>query len=75
MAKVIVTKNDNVVVGMHIASPNAGEIIQGYAVAMKKGITYDDLRNTVGIHPTVAEELVDLSITKSSGVDSNKSGC
>lgn len=29
------------VIGMHIASPNAGEVIQGYALALKKGITYD----------------------------------
>jgi pyruvate/2-oxoglutarate dehydrogenase complex dihydrolipoamide dehydrogenase (E3) component len=26
---------------MHIASPNAGEVIQGFALALKKGITYD----------------------------------
>jgi hypothetical protein len=29
------------VLGMHIASPNAGEVIQGFALAVKKGITYD----------------------------------
>ena len=36
---------------------------------MKKGLTYRELVDTVGIHPTSAEELVSLSITKSSGED------
>ena len=40
-AKVIVNKEDGKVLGMHIASPNAGEVIQGFGVAFKKGITYD----------------------------------
>ena len=41
IAKIIVNKlADNKVVGMHIACPNAGEIIQGFAVAVKKGITH-----------------------------------
>ena len=43
-------------VGMHYAGPNAGEVMQGFGVAIRKGITHDDLLHTVGIHPTVAEE-------------------
>ncbi len=40
-AKIVVnTKQNNKVLGMHICSPNAGEIIQGYGVAMNKGLTY-----------------------------------
>jgi pyruvate/2-oxoglutarate dehydrogenase complex dihydrolipoamide dehydrogenase (E3) component len=35
--------------------PNAGEVIQGYAVAILKGITKEDLDFAVGIHPTSAE--------------------
>ena len=35
------------VLGMHIASPNAGEVIQGFALALKKGIVYDVSRLTV----------------------------
>jgi thioredoxin reductase (NADPH) len=41
IAKVIVDKTrDEKVVGMHIAAPNAGEIIQGFAVAFRKGLVY-----------------------------------
>jgi len=40
--KIVVHKaNKNKVLGLHIAAPNAGEIMQGYAVAIKKGITYE----------------------------------
>lgn len=60
---------------MHYAGPNAGEIMQGYAVAMKMGLTYDRLTRTVGIHPTVAEEFVNVKVTKSSGESPEKGGC
>ena len=46
-AKIVVHKEENnKVVGMHIASPNAGEVIQGYGLALKKGINYS-VRNSV----------------------------
>jgi thioredoxin reductase (NADPH) len=45
------TQNDKVV-GIHFVGPNAGEVMQGYGVAIRKGITYQDLADTVGIHPT-----------------------
>ena len=55
-AKVVLnTKEDNKVVGFHFLGPNAGEVTQGFAVAILKGITKDDLDHTVGIHPTMAE--------------------
>lgn len=41
---------------MHYLGPNAGEIMQGFAVAMKLGLNYETLCRTVGIHPTCAEE-------------------
>jgi thioredoxin reductase (NADPH) len=75
LAKVVVNTDTGLVLGMHIAAPNAGEIIQGFGAALKKGITYDELMTVVGIHPTVAEEFVTLSVSKKSGVDANKSGC
>lgn len=54
--KVIVNTVDNDrVVGFHILSPNAGEITQGIAVAIKLGLTKQNLDETVGIHPTIAE--------------------
>lgn len=38
-AKAIVDKRDNKVVGLHYAGPNAGQIMQGFAVAVKMGLT------------------------------------
>jgi len=67
-------KKQDEVVGFHIVSPNAGEVIQGIAVAMNIGLKKADLDNTVGIHPTVAEEFTTVSGIK--GVDDGKkSGC
>lgn len=75
-AKIVVdTSKNSKIVGLHIASPNAGEIIQGYAAGFRKGMTYDDLMHTVGIHPTIAEEFTTMEISKSSGADSKKAGC
>jgi hypothetical protein len=48
---------------------------QGYGVSMKNGLTYRQLVETVGIHPTSSEEIVNLSITKSSGEDAAAGGC
>lgn len=73
--KVIIDKRDNKVLGIHYLGPNAGEVTQGYGVAMKKGITFKDLEDTVGIHPTSAEEIVTLSVTKSSGESADAGGC
>lgn len=74
--KVIVDKTDNdKVLGIHFLGPNAGEVLQGYGTAMKKGITFKDLADTVGIHPTSAEEIVTLTVTKSSGEDAAAGGC
>jgi thioredoxin reductase (NADPH) len=107
MAKVVVHRGQGGrVLGMHIAAPNAGEIIQGFAVAFRKGtlthqvpllssprhlpaymlvitsnlillplvrcvmchiVVCQDLLDTVGIHPTVAEEFTELTISKASG--------
>ncbi len=46
------------VIGIHLFGEAADEILQGFAVALKRGITLDDLRDTVAIHPTSAEEIV-----------------
>jgi len=58
--KLIVDKETDKVVGCHMVGPDAGEIIQGFAVAMKAGATKADFDNTIGIHPTAAEEFVTL---------------
>jgi pyruvate/2-oxoglutarate dehydrogenase complex dihydrolipoamide dehydrogenase (E3) component len=65
----------NRVVGLHYLGPHAGEIMQGFAVAMKMGMTVEDLRGTVGIHPTSAESVVKLWTTKASGEDVSMPGC
>ena len=74
--KIVVDKADNErVLGIHYVGPNAGEVMQGYGISMKNGLTYRQLTDTVGIHPTSSEEIVTLSITKSSGEDAAAGGC
>ena len=58
--KVIVDEATDLVLGLHLLGADAGEIIQGFAVAMQNGLTKAQLDNTIGIHPTVAEEFVTL---------------
>jgi len=75
-AKLVCDKNDDErVLGLHYLGPDAGEVVQGYAVAMRCGATCKDFHDTVGIHPTVSERICDLHITKSSGADADASGC
>jgi pyruvate/2-oxoglutarate dehydrogenase complex dihydrolipoamide dehydrogenase (E3) component len=74
--KVVVEKSsEERVLGIHFVGPNAGEVMQGYGVSMKSGLSFKSLTDTVGIHPTSAEEIVGLSITKSSGGDAAAGGC
>lgn len=73
--KAIVHKHTNKVLGLHYLGPNAGEVMQGFGTAMKLGCTFDDIIETVGIHPTTAEEITTLSITKCSGKDATAAGC
>ena len=42
-------------IGFHVIGPNAGEVTQGFAVALKLGATKADFEATIGIHPTCAE--------------------
>jgi len=58
--KLIVQKETDLVVGCHIVGADAGEMIQGFAVAIKQGITKENLNKCIGIHPTSAEELVTM---------------
>jgi thioredoxin reductase (NADPH) len=74
--KVITDKTtEQNVLGIHFVGPNAGEVMQGFGTAMKQGLTYKTLSETVGIHPTSAEEITTLTITKSSGEDASAGGC
>ncbi|EKX36093.1 hypothetical protein GUITHDRAFT_90077 [Guillardia theta CCMP2712] len=74
--KVIVDKKDNErVLGMHYLGWGAGEIMQGFAIALKLRATKEDLDELVGIHPTSAELFTTLKVTKSSGLDFRQAGC
>ena len=75
-AKIICDLTDSErVIGLHVCGPNAGEMTQGFAVAMRCGATKADFTNTVGIHPTTAEEFTILSVSKRSGDSAEKAGC
>ena len=58
--KLIVDKKSDQVVGVHMIGPDAGEIIQGIAIAIKAGATKAQFDATIGIHPTAAEEFVTM---------------
>ncbi|MBX2807701.1 MAG: glutathione-disulfide reductase [Cellvibrionaceae bacterium] len=58
--KLLVDVKTDRVVGCHMVGADAGEIIQGLAVAMKAGATKADFDHTIGIHPTTAEEFVTM---------------
>lgn len=58
--KLIVESTTQRVVGCHVASDGAGEMMQGVAIAVKMGAKKEDFDNTIGIHPTSAEELVTM---------------
>lgn len=60
MMKIIVDRESDRVVGVHMVGAEAGEIIQGIAIAMKAGATKAVFDATVGIHPTSAEEFVTM---------------
>ena len=60
LMKLIVDSASDRVVGLHMVGPEAGEIVQGFAVAMKAGATKAMFDSTIGIHPTAAEEFVTM---------------
>jgi glutathione reductase (NADPH) len=60
MMKLLVNPADDRVVGAHMVGPEAGEIIQGIGIAMTAGATKTHFDQTIGIHPTAAEEFVTL---------------
>lgn len=66
---------DEKVLGIHYYGPAADEMIGGLAIAMKLGMTKRDLDSTIGVHPSVSEDLYNLEITKRSGTDFRKTDC
>jgi glutathione reductase (NADPH) len=60
LMKLIVCKESDRVLGAHMVGPEAGELIQGIAIALKAGARKADFDATIGIHPTAAEEFVTM---------------
>ena len=58
--KLVVDAASQRVLGAHMLGPDAGEIIQGLAIAVKLGATKAQFDATIGIHPTAAEEFVTM---------------
>ena len=58
LVKLVVDQASDRVVGLHMVGPEAGEVVQGFAVAMVAGATKAQFDATIGIHPTAAEEFV-----------------
>jgi glutathione reductase (NADPH) len=60
LMKLVVRAADEVVVGCHIVSPDAAEMIQMVAIAVKMGATKGQFDATCALHPSIAEELVTM---------------
>ncbi|MBS69098.1 MAG: glutathione-disulfide reductase [Pseudomonas sp.] len=60
LMKLVVDADTDRVLGCHMAGPDAGEIMQGLGVALKAGATKQVFDDTLGIHPTAAEEFVTM---------------
>ncbi|MDG2374901.1 MAG: glutathione-disulfide reductase [Woeseiaceae bacterium] len=58
--KLIVTSDDEKILGCHVIGDGADEMLQGFAVAVRMGATKSDFDDTVAIHPTSAEEFVTM---------------
>jgi glutathione reductase (NADPH) len=58
--KLVVSSATDKVVGAHMMGPDAAEIMQGIAIAVKMGATKADFDAVVGIHPSAAEEFVTM---------------
>jgi glutathione reductase (NADPH) len=60
LMKMIVRRSTDKVLGIHMVGSDAGEIIQGMAIAIRAGATKAIFDSTIGIHPTTAEEFVTM---------------
>jgi len=60
MMKLVLDKPSDLVLGIHMVGSDAGEIVQGMAIALKAGATKATFDSTIGIHPTAAEEFVTM---------------
>jgi glutathione reductase (NADPH) len=60
LMKLVVDEANDRVLGVHLVGPDAGEIVQGFAVALNAGATKAQFDATIGVHPTLAEEFVTM---------------
>jgi glutathione reductase (NADPH) len=60
LMKMVVNRSNDKVLGIHMVGSDAGEIIQGMAIAIRAGATKTVFDSTLGIHPTAAEEFVSM---------------
>jgi glutathione reductase (NADPH) len=60
LLKLVVSRATRKVLGCHIVAPEAGEMIQLAAIAIRMGATKEDFDRTCAVHPTMAEELVTM---------------
>jgi glutathione reductase (NADPH) len=60
LMKLVVDGKSDKVLGCHMVGPDAGEIVQGLAIALKAGATKRHFDETIGVHPTAAEEFVTM---------------
>ncbi len=66
LLKLVVHKSTDKVLGVHMVGHEAGEIVQGLAVALTAGATKADFNHTIAIHPTIAEDFTFMNIKKES---------
>jgi glutathione reductase (NADPH) len=60
LMKLVVDADSDRVLGCHMVGPDAGEIVQSLAIAIKAGATKQIFDDTIGVHPTAAEEFVTM---------------
>lgn len=58
VVKLVSVGEERKLVGIHVLGPGSDELLQGFAVAMQKGLYWQDLKASMAIHPTAAEELL-----------------
>lgn len=63
--KLVTDRQTDRILGVHMVGPDAAEIMQGIAIAVKMGATKADFDATIGIHPTAAEEFVTMRVPRS----------
>lgn len=56
LIKLVSNRQSDQVLGIHMVGESAAEIVQAFAIALKKGITKQELDGMIGIHPSSAEE-------------------